>query len=112
MAGLPPRTDITRHSTIEETSATLGSTPETNENEITSGISASAVTMPASDSRTKRFGARSTAEMDGESSNCDWATAGLDICIWGVRKMLSVGGRFARDAAEADMTGRGVDCFA
>src|SRR5262245_17192608 len=71
MAGRPPRTDITRHSTIEATSATFGSTPETNENEITSGIKASAVMTPASDSRTKRFGARSTARIDGESSNSD-----------------------------------------
>jgi hypothetical protein len=86
MAGLP-RTDITRHSTIEATSATLGSTPDTNENEITSGISASAVMTPARDSRTKRFGARSTAKMDGESSNCDWVTAELDICIGSIRKV-------------------------
>ena len=69
IAGRPPSTDITRHSTIEATSATLGSTPDTNENEITSGISASAVTIPASDSRTNRFGARSTSAIDGESSN-------------------------------------------
>ena len=81
MAGRPPRTDITRHSTIEATSATFGSTPETNENEMTSGISASAVMMPASDSRTKRFGARSTAEIDGESSNSDCVTAGVAICM-------------------------------
>ena len=89
MAGLPPRTDITRHSTIEATSATLGSTPETNENEITSGISASAVMMPASDSRTKRFGARSTAEIDGASSNSDWVAVGVATCMGSIRKMLT-----------------------
>ncbi|WFU19585.1 hypothetical protein [Bradyrhizobium sp. CB3481] len=50
MAGLPPSTNITRHNMIEATNATLGSTPETKESEITSGISA--VMIPASDSRT------------------------------------------------------------
>src|SRR4051812_26962253 len=114
MAGLPPRTDITRHSTIEETSATLGSTPETNENEITSGISASAVTMPASDSRTSKFGARSTAPIDGESSN--WSCAlvvVLAICMGISRKRFSSGARgFTHDTAEADMTGGGIDGLA
>src|SRR5215218_9410784 len=81
IAGRPPSADITRHNTIEETSATLGSTPETKENEITSGISASAVTIPASDSRTSKFGARSTAPIDGESSNWACALVVLATCM-------------------------------
>src|SRR6185295_9191296 len=89
----PPSTDITRHNTIEATSATLGSTPETNENEITSGISASAVMTPASDSRTNRFGARSTADIDGESSNSDCVTAGLATCMGSNSEVLASGSR-------------------
>src|SRR5437667_11202363 len=81
MAGRPPSADMTSPSTIDEISATLGSTPETNENEITSGISASAVITPASDSRTNRFGARSTATIDGESSNSDCVAEGLATCM-------------------------------
>ena len=68
IAGRPPSADITRPSTMDATSATLGSTPEMNENEITSGIKASAVTSPASVSRTRKFGERSTAATDGASS--------------------------------------------
>src|SRR5206468_10241092 len=90
MAGRPPSADITRHNTIEETNATLGSTPETKENEITSGISASAVTIPASDSRTNRFGARSTALIDGASSklSCTLVGGAIRICIGNFQQVL------------------------
>ncbi len=57
----PPSTDITRPSTTEAISATLGSTPVMNENEITSGIKASAVTSPARISRTSTDGERSAS---------------------------------------------------
>src|SRR5215218_6232106 len=97
---------------MEEISATLGSTPETKENEITSGISASAVTIPASDSRTNRFGARSTAPIDGESSNWSCALVVLATCIWIFQEGSLVARPLPRDTAEADMTGGGIDGLA
>jgi len=67
IAGRPPSADITRPNTMDATSATLGSTPLMNENEITSGISASAVTARQRFAN-QEFGERSTAATDGVSS--------------------------------------------
>ncbi len=79
IAGRPPSADITRPNTMDETSATLGSTPLMNENEITSGISASAVTRPASVSRTSPPGERSTEPTEGVSSKL--ASAGAVVIV-------------------------------
>lgn len=50
IAGRPPATEIVTAMTKLENGPTAGSTPAITENEITSGISASVVTMPASTS--------------------------------------------------------------
>src|SRR6266436_2653806 len=73
MPGRPPSADITSPNTIDEINATLGSTPDTNENEITSGINASAVTTPASVSRVNSRGDFRMSATDGESSSAIWA---------------------------------------
>ena len=72
IAGRPPSTDITRPSVIDATMATFGSTPEMKEKEITSGMSARAVMMPASVSRMSSLGERMTAGNDAASAtrNC------------------------------------------
>src|SRR4051812_21050282 len=65
MAERPPSTGITRPSGIDATRAAFGSTQETKENEITSGINASAVMMPGRVSRTSSFGEGVTAGREG-----------------------------------------------
>ncbi len=102
MAGRPPNTDITSPSTIDEISATFGSTPDTNENEITSGINASAVTTPASVSRVNSRGDFMVSTMDGESSSAIWAVRS-SIAVMSAPSFDLV--RPAHDAAKADVTG-------
>ena len=65
----------------EANSPTRGSTPAMIENEIASGISASATTRPARTSVRSRFGERSAARTEVTSRSCGnsvgWSSAGL-----------------------------------
>ena len=57
IAGRPPTIEITTAMTTLENRPTAGSTPATTENEIASGMSASAVTMPGEDLAREHAGA-------------------------------------------------------
>ncbi len=86
MAGRPPRNDIDTASTTEAISATSGPTPEMMENEITSGISASVVTMPASTSVVMNDGCLSRARIGTWPRSSRSASSGEECSFGGIRQ--------------------------
>ena len=71
------------------------------ENEITSGINASAVTSPASVSRIRTFGERSTEVTDGVSSKfCSAGTVEIDIKVFPDSECWRLGAGFAAPRRE------------
>ncbi len=77
IAGRPPRKAMVTAMVNEANRPTRGSTPAMIENEIASGISASATTRPASTSVRSRFGERSAART--EVTSCSWAKVGASL---------------------------------
>src|ERR1700712_1725800 len=69
IADRPPRIDMVRANTTEATRLTIGSTPATIENEMTSGTRARVVTRPARTSRESNRGERrAVREVTGSAS--------------------------------------------
>src|SRR5690554_6852356 len=74
MAGRPPTKAMVIAIMNDEKRPTLGSTPAIIENEIASGMSASATTSPASASRVRRRGDLSAAITDGTARYRCWSS--------------------------------------
>lgn len=74
-----PSTESVRHSTTEAIRLTLGSTPAITENDITSGISARAVMIPARHSRVSAEGERNTADTEADPAGVFTAVSGEGV---------------------------------